>query len=357
MADITNEDIFDLDDEAFEEASTSYEEEAERVVDEPVSDGSNETTEVVETSEQTDTEEEPTEVVETEDDIPAVNEEVEETEAEESPNDTEDVTEPVDINYETSYAEVMKPIKSGGKEVVVKSIEDMRKFAGMGISFAENMRGVKPLRAIGKTLEEAGIIKDGVADEAALLRLLDIQNGNKDALAQLMKEQDIDPLDMETEDINYATERTMATEQTVEVDSVEQELVRRGSVDNVIRELDSMDSRSKQFFNESPNALLKLDDDIKSGAYEKIMGTVRYERSLGNIDGMSDMDAYIQIASAQEAPQEPKPTAQPKPSTAKRKAAGIGSRAPAQKKQPINVDLVSMSDEDFEKFAEMGNVI
>ena len=255
---------------------------------------------------------------------------------------------------------MMGPVKVGGKEYNVKSIADAKKLLGMGFSFSENMQGVKPLRAVGKTLEAAGIITNGVVDEAALMRLVDIQNGDKNALAQLMSEKEIDPLDMETEDINYTPTQSMATEQSVDMDRIEQELITRGNVDTVIQALDDMDDKSKDFFNSSPENLLKLDDDISNGTYDQIMGAVKYERSLGRLGVLSDMEAYIQLASAQSVPEQSeahKPQANTKPSAAKRKAAGITKRAPANKKQPAKVDLVNMSDEDFEKLAEMGHVI
>ena len=255
---------------------------------------------------------------------------------------------------------MMGPVKVGGKEFRVKSIDDAKKLLGMGFSFSENMQGVKPLRAVGKTLEAAGIITNGVVDEAALMRLVDIQNGDKNALAQLMSEKEIDPLDVETEDINYVPTQSMVTEQSVDVDIIEQELVRRGNVDTVIQALDGMDGRSKEFFNSSPENLLKLDEDITSGMYEQIMGSVKYERSLGRLGSMSDMEAYIQLASSQAAPEQseqPKAQTNTKPSTSKRKAAGITKRSPANKNKPAKVDLVNMSDEDFEQFAQMGHVI
>ena len=116
-----------------------------------------------------------------------------------------------------------------------------------------------------------------------------------------------------------------------------------------------MDGESKKFFNESPANILKLEEDISSGVYNDIMGIVDYERTLGRLDGISDMEAYIQVAKAkaqQEAQPEviedavEKPT--PKPSKSKRKAAGISKRAPA-KKTKQTYDYMNMSDEEFEQ--------
>jgi len=375
MAEMTDEQIHDLDDEAFEEASANFNEAAEMnsIEGEPdVSEGSNEIVEdviVEETSEHAEATKEEEEVIEPEYDGSA-DDETETDDVEDEPHngqepqpeneDTIQPSEEADLDYRSMYEDIMGPVKVGGKEFRVKSIDDAKKLLGMGFSFSENMQGVKPLRAVGKTLEAAGIITNGVVDEAALMRLVDIQNGDKNALAQLMSEKEIDPLDVETEDINYVPTQSMVTEQSVDVDIIEQELVRRGNVDTVIQALDGMDSRSKEFFNSSPENLLKLDEDITSGMYEQIMGSVKYERSLGRLGSMSDMEAYIQLASSQAAPEQseqPKAQTNTKPSTSKRKAAGITKRSPANKNKPAKVDLVNMSDEDFEQFAQMGHVI
>ncbi len=362
MAEITDEQLQTMSDEEFEEAQAlqdntdvAIEEPVEDTkVEEPVSEGSDE--EEIE-DEETEEVTEDDEVVETEDDSLADTETLSEVDDEEShaDEDTENVEvvtdkDTKDFNYEASFNELMKPLNVSGKEVQIKSQDDMRNLASMGIDYSRKMRDIKPLRAIGETLAQAGLMVDGQVNEAALTRLIDISKGNKEAMAQLMSEQDIDPLDMETENVQYTPTTEMVSDSVVALQDVEKELVNRGSVDSVVQELGKLDARSKQFFNESPANLLKLDNDIKSGAYGKIMGAVQYEKSLGRMGDMSDMEAYIQLASAEAPVQEeaPKPTPN-KPSREKRKAAGISKRAPAKKTKQTEYDYVNMSDEEFEK--------
>jgi len=360
MAELTDQDIVNMDDEAFEEAQALSDDAAENPIEETVVEEpqeiieetvTEEVAEVEEVGEETEPEVEDEEVDETEEDIPADNEPLDETNDEESPDTTEE--ENVDFNYETNYNEVMKPLNVSGKEVQVKSIDDLRNLANMGIDYSRKMRDMKPLRSVGETLAQAGILKDGVVDEAALTRLIDINSGNKDAIAQLLKEQDIDPLDMETENINYIPETSMVSEGTIAIQDVEAELNNRGGLNSVIDAVDRLDSRSKQFFNEAPANLLKLQEDIASGTYEEIMSTVEYEKSLNRLGNLSDMEAYVQIAqarNAQNAPEAAQPAPQAKqPSKSKRKAAGISKRAPAKQTKPT-YDFVNMSDEEFEQY-------
>lgn len=373
MSEITNDELLTMDDEDFDQVSRDYEyqetENTEEVVDEvaeevvtqeeepTVDEGSEEEIEESD-SEETEEVEDTEEVTETEDDQPADSETEEEPAEEESPSTDDDTdeeeVEEKEFDYKTSYDEIMKPLKVSGKEVQVKSLEDARNLMSMGIDYSRKMRDFKPVKPLIATLEKAGLLVNGEVDEARFMRLLDIENGNKDAFAQIMKEKEIDPLDIEVDSVNYSPTETMVSEQSIEIQEVERELINRGSVDSVISELDKLDDRSKQFFNETPSNLLKLDDDIKSGLYEKIMGAVQYEKSLGRLQGMSDMEAYIQLAT-QEAPKQSIPTTPKqvvkKPSAEKRKAAGITSRAPVKKQVQKTYDYANMSDEEFEALA------
>jgi len=354
MAEMTEEQLHNMDDEEFELAQASMDENVENeeiVEDEP--------TEIVEESgeeENSEETEEPIiedEVAETEDEDLADDEtldEVEDTESQEEVETSDEVVEDK-FNYETSYTELMKPLKVSGKEVQIKSQDDMRNLAQMGVDYSRKMTDIKPLRVIGETLTNAGLIVNGKLDEAALTRLIDISKGDKNAIAQLMAENDIDPMDVETEDINYIPTTTMVDEGSIAIQDIERELESRGSVSIVVQELDKLDEKSKQFFNDSPENLLNLDNDIRSGAYEKIMGAVQYEKTLGRLNGMSDMEAYIQLASSQNT--ETQPSATPPPSSTvdkkRKKAASASRRAPVKKQAKQTYDFVNMSDEDFEK--------
>ena len=364
---MNDSDIENMSDDEFESAQLSLDEQVENSpqveevqaehIETPIDETEDVSTdEDVSDSEQTEEPVDDEEVVETEEDTPADSETDNNIGSSESQDeDDNDIIEndtQKDFNYESSYKALMEPIKSSGRMVDIKSIDDARKFIGMGISFSQNMKGVKPLRAVGKTLEDAGIIQNGVVDEAKLMRLIDINNGNKDAIAQNIAEHELDPLDIDIDNIQYNQEAKMATEGSVEFEDIEKELLERGGVDNVISSIDRMDAKSKQFFNESPSNLLKLDDDIKSGIYDEIMDTVQYERSLGRLGQLSDMEAYVQLAtnrSNANAQQAPEPVqAKSRVNSSKRKAAGISKRAPA-KTQKQNTDYVNMSDEEFEK--------
>ena len=366
MSEITDEQLLSMSDEDFENLQSNNDEIAEDSAvseDEPIEQQEPQqdvSVDVVGSDEddREETEEVADENVEKEPTDESQSMETEDAGSEDTEVNSENEESPIqdDLDYKETFNEIMKPIKVSGKEVQIKDISDLRNLASMGIDYSRKMRDIKPLRAIGETLKQAGIVgSDGSIDQETLTRLIDINNGNPAAIAQLLKEKEIDPLEMDTEEVNYVPESRIVSEHEIEIQEVENKLAQNGTIDVVVTKLGEMDPASKQYFTESPADLLKLEQDISTGVYDEIMGTVQYEKSLGRLNGMSDIEAYIQLAqskSAQEAqqkqPQAQEPKRQTKVNSNKRKSAGISKRPPANNTKKT-YDYLNMSDEEFEK--------
>ncbi len=341
---VSDEDLATLDTETSDEGSNDPEQEEDVVtIDEP------EMVEETEDLEDTDPVEEVEEEGEPEEDIPEVPETETETEEENTPESAEAAT-----DYKTYYESVMAPIKANGQEIQIKSPEDARTLIQKGLNYDAKMVGIKPVRLAGKALERAGVIRDGIIDEDALNRMIDFNNGDIEVVKARLKELEIDPLDLDLDATNYQAQDHMVSEHSVEIDDVQRELDTRGSTEQVVNVLNGMDVGSKNFFAENPQNLLGLEQDITSGVFDEIYGNVRYEKSMGRLNGMTDMEAYVQFAKARgdsmrvqetEAPAVKTPT---KTVNAKKraKAAGSGS-APAKTVDAINP--FDLSDEEFEK--------
>lgn len=357
MADVTEEEIMSMSDEEFEALQGSSDELAEESVVSENSDNIEETEVTADIPEEEETiteapieaEEEPST------DVPqetAPTGEGEETFQEEGDAGTEESLD-ADFDYKTTFNELIKPLKVSGREVQVKSIDDARNLMSMGMDYSNKMRDIKPLRALRETLKQAGIVSDdGTIREDDLALLIDINNGNKDALVKLMKDKNIDPLDLDsTEENVYVPQAQIVSEGAVELQEVEQTLNARGTLPTVLEKLNILDPQSKQYFATKPDDLLKLEEDISSGVFDQIMGQVQYEKSLGRLEGMSDMDAYITIVRANAQMNGTQPPVEEKaqtPSKERRKAAGINKRPPATKNKKT-YDFLNMSDEEFEK--------
>ncbi len=362
---MTDEQFENMSDDEFAEYESSHQgEETEmEAVDEE--EGSNDpeldTDEVAIDESNIEEETEPEEVLEDTDPTEELTEEGETNEDTQDTPETED--EPVEENtldseeeaydYKAGFEELMAPLKANGQEVQIKSAEDARKLIQMGLNYDDKMVSIKPVRLAGKALERAGIIRDGVIDEEALNRMIDFKNGDIEVMKERLKELEIDPLDLDLETTDYQAQNHMVSEHSIAIDDVQRELSTRGTVDQVVGALNTMDEGSKNYFSNNPQQLLGLEQDITSGVFDEINGNVQYERRMGRLGDKTDMEAYIEFAqargnvmreqAAQPAVQTPRKTI----NTAKR-AKAAGSKSAASKTTEA-VNPFDMSDDEFEK--------
>ena len=313
--------------------------------------------------------------VEDEDELTEVDEDTDPAETEVTEDDTtEDTQETSDeaeveveentqtsvegYDYKAGFEAVMAPIKANGRDIQIKSAEDARTLIQKGLNYDEKMVAIKPVRLAGKALERAGIIKDGIIDELALNRMIDFNNGDVEVVKERLKELNINPLDLDLDATNYQAQDHIPDEHSVAIEDIQRELDMRGSTEQVVTALDSMDEGSKGFFSENPEALLGLEQDITSGVFDEIYGNVAYERKMGRLAGKTDMEAYIEFAQARGAAMEQQVDSKPevKAAPAKpRKVVNTNKRARAAGTKPsvgTSAEVVNpfdLSDEEFEK--------
>ena len=381
MADVMDGDFNDSVDESMDEepqVDESTEDDSQEEINEEVVDTEGDESNEDGSQEEDDDLEETQDVLdgdqddETEDDNPADNTEPQDDADKESPatdNDSDETDEEQSAD-ETSdkqnsdgsgdklITEILKPLKVSGKEVVVKSLDDARNLMQMGIDYSGKMRDVKPIRRIRSSLEEAGIINGDDINESKLALLVDASKGSKDAIAELLKINNIDPFDIEESDKEYVPETKISTEADIELMDVVKELQTKDSYTKVVDSIEDMDQKSQEMFLDNPRNMVKLQEDIESGTYDNVMQAVKYERMNGRLGDKSDMEAYIDFVSSmpkqrETEPEKVAPVAPVKqPSKSRRKAAGISKRPPAVKQQAKQYDYLAMPDDEFEALLE-----
>ena len=120
-----------------------------------------------------------------------------------------------------------------------------------------------------------------------------------------------------------------------------------------------------------PNIISIINGHVADGTYDKVMGAVTYERSLGNLQGVTDLDAYKQMGDklqaqgqlgpvpntqnsgvpAHVAPVKPKVNSKDENRRqAQKKAASLTQSA--GKTATTTFNPLEMSDEEIEKFDE-----
>ena len=91
------------------------------------------------------------------------------------------------VNYEAEYRKVVgTPFKANGKEITVDSAEDAIKLMQMGANYHKQMQQLKPAKRVIAMLEQAGLM-----DEQKLNHVIDIMNGNSQAIHKLIQERNL----------------------------------------------------------------------------------------------------------------------------------------------------------------------
>lgn len=281
-------------------------------------------------------------------------------EEEEESDDEENVDESNDddTNYKTLYEDLMAPFKANKKEIKVSSPEELRRLAQMGVGYNAKMAEIKPLRKIGKMLENAGLL-----DEAKINYLIDLSKNDHGAINKLIKDSGIDPLDLDTESTDYNPNEYNVNDAQLDLEDTLTELNKSDSGRRVVNDVaNQWDEESKDVLINNPNMLVQLEAHVDDGTYDKIINILEEERAKGNIpENVTDLQAYIHIGNHLAASQETKETAKPKskPKVVKKdknaanrnklRKAATTTRGKATKKTFSGTDYLSMSDEEFEK--------
>ena len=243
----------------------------------------------------------------------------------------------------------------------VDSIEDARTLMQMGANYNKKMAALKPNLKIVKLLE-----KHNLLDEERISFLIDINNKDPNAISKLLKDSNIDPMDINTEDAStYVPNTYTINDKEVELDSILEEIKDTPSFNTTANIIGTKwDEQSKKIILENPVLIKVLNDHVQEGIYEKISSVVERERMLGRLSGLSDIEAYKTVGDAINAqggfkqeqplstlnqPNNIKATNKVDPSIANKKRAASSTKSTVVTKTNNEFNPLSMSDEEFEK--------
>lgn len=313
----------------------------------------------------------PEEAVDDEEDPATAPEEEGTAEAsEESPaGETTDDKPTAETDYKQFYEALTSPLKANGKELTIDNVEDARRLMQMGANYSKKMAGMKPHLKTLKLLENNGLL-----DESKLSFYIDVEKKDPKAIAKLLKDSGIDPLDLDLEKDDYTANTYSVDDSDFELDQVIEEL--QGSthtpqlIETVARK---WDTASQQFVRQNPELLRVIHDHMASGVYDVITQTLERERVLGRLNGLSDLEAYRHVGDDLQAkggfnhlfsPQgtenrgtAPAPKAEVTPPASKadetpradKRRAARSTKAAVAPATPTDFNPLTMSDEDFEK--------
>ena len=199
-------------------------------------------------------------------------------------------SEPSEMDYKQAYEAIMKPFKANGKEVQPTSTEDVVSLMQMGAGFVKKMQTIKPMQKIIKSLEEANI------NEEKLNFLIDISKGNPDAIKKLVKDNKIDVMDLDTEEIKYSPSNNLVDDSYVEFSTILDDIKDTPEFTKTQTIATNVwDEQSRKLLLQKPELLKGLHQEVTMGRYDKVQGIIDRERIFGRLENKNDLEAYIDI--------------------------------------------------------------
>jgi len=183
--------------------------------------------------------------------------------------------------------------KANGQEYEFTTDEIMEHFPkvfGQAMDYTKKMQAIKPWRKTIDAIEQAGLQHDDVN------LAIDVLNGDKDALSEVLKRKGIDALDLDTEESNYVAKDYGRDENTLDVADViksiegdekfetTRNILAKGWDDSSYRELTS-----------NPELIRLLHTDVQNGMYDTIQPIANKLKVYGG-NTKSDLEYYKEAA-------------------------------------------------------------
>lgn len=330
------------------------------------------------TEEETVVEETVTEETESDDDVEELNESTDEDAGDSSEAPEEEEKEIVSEEIEETKEETIKPkadeelaklfapFKANGKDIKINSVDEAIQLMQMGANYNKKMAALKPVLKVARMLENNGLM-----DENQVSFAIDLIQKKPEAIAKLLKDNEIDPLNIDLDrSSDYKDGTHIVNEAQLKVEEVLEQIKETPTYNRTINVVTKeWDDSSRQILATNPEIIVDINSHIESGIYDMIQSEMERQRLFGGLKGLSDIQAYKAVgdtlnaqgkfdqvsANSEKTPEvKPKTSSKPDPKTiAKKQAAAITKDSKPAQKNDSNFNPLAMSDEEFEK--QFGN--
>lgn len=223
---------------------------------------------------------------------------VKQEEDKEEPTEAEPASIETPELHKSVYDKIMNtPIKANGKDIKLKSVDEAVQLIQMGANYTKKMASLKPHLKLLKTLENNSLL-----NENDINLLIDLKQKKPEAIAKLLSDAKINPLDVDLDDSkNYVPQNHTVTDKQMELDEVINELQSSQHYTKLSQVVaGTWDDSSKQALFNKPEMLRTLHEHMVPDAqgnsiYEYVSAEVERRKVLGQLKGMSDYDAYISV--------------------------------------------------------------
>jgi rRNA maturation endonuclease Nob1 len=255
---------------------------------------------------------------------------------------------------------VLAPFKANGGDFQVQNVDEAIKLMQMGANYHKKMAALKPNLKSLRLLEQHNLL-----DADRLNYLIDLGNKNPEAIKRLVQESGIDPLDMDEAGGDYTPTSYSVDDRQMAVEEVLESIKDTPTYNDTISTITGWDESSRNTLAENPSVIATLNEHKASGVFDEVMAAVNRARVFGQLEGLTDLQAYKEIGdqlyanptgTSQANPvqanevKEPAPS-KPDPKTVSRKRAASSPRSRSTTATPAQDQFnpLSLSDEEFAK--------
>lgn len=227
------------------------------------------------------------------------------------------------------YQKLTAPFKADGKDFSVRSAEDAIRLMQQGVNYSRRMHELKPMKSIHRML-----VDQGLETPEKLSFLIDLSKGDKTAITKLLKDNNIDPMDLDVSaETGYQQKSYVGNPQNEAFRDALEEAAITPEGQALIGDIhEHWDQASKQRLRENPGILGNLTGLKQSGVYDKVVEELRYQRSIGYLTSVPFLQAFDQVGEAMknagifDAPQ---------PAPAAAQMGQLGAQVPETNPQPV----------------------
>ena len=266
-------------------------------------------------------------------------------------NNTQTTEEPVANNEDSTPESVattpdtLYKIKANGKEFEM-TLDELKQTASKGMDYLKKTTALKPYRTMIAAMEENKVSPEDIN------LLIDLKKGNKEAIAKLIKENEVDVYDL-PEANDYKPQEYRQSETALEMKEVLSTISKDAEFSRTSEIYAAFDEQTKAFLNEDPSRIVGLHNDVKTGVFDKVLPLTEKKAV---IDGYNAPFLQYYLQAGQEilnANNRPIQTEQkqyvPPENRANKIAAGLPSSR-GDKKTVIDYLDEEISDEDFKEW-------
>ena len=197
-----------------------------------------------------------------------------------------------EVNYKEFYEQMTKPFKANGREIQITKPEDMISLAQKGLNYVKNMTELKPIKQLNALLNQHGITQEDLG------LLIELKQKKPEAIAKIVKESGVDIYGLDVDEADkYVPNAPQAPHINEALEATLEELKVSSPVFNQTIQVvgNQWDDSSRNMIAEHPQLLRIIDAQMADGTFAKIDSVVQYERALGRLVGLSDLEAYVEV--------------------------------------------------------------